>query len=188
VFRCILYYYTLIHYDFHRYAWVLLFKRLFLPNALLIMFTVNVNDMKFNFKKIHIGSLLYHAVKEREIGEVRIRNFFHLEFSEIEKMYDSESIDTEHLLKWCKLLDYDFFRLYSQHLILYSPSINSKTKNVSYEALPQFRKNIYTNEMIEFLLEMVNNGEKTIAEIVQEYGVPRTTIYRWMNKHKSMYR
>lgn len=157
-------------------------------NPLLIMFTIKPYDMKFNFKKIHIGSLLHKTVKERDIGEVRICNFFHLEYSEIDKMYHSESIDTELLLKWCKLLDYDFFRLYSQHLILYSPPANVKVKNENYGALPQFRKNIYNNEMIEFFLEMVNTGEKTIPEIVQEYGVPSTTIYRWMNKHKSMYR
>ncbi len=33
-------------------------------------------------------------------------------------MYKQKNLDTEMLLKWSKLLEYDFLRIYSQHLIL----------------------------------------------------------------------
>ncbi len=139
--------------------------------------------MTTGMKKIHIGELLLRAVTEREIQEERICKFFGCSALEISEMYTFKSMDTELLLKWCKLLEYDFFRLYSQHLILYSPQVNVISKNTSYVTLPKFRKNIYTNEVIEFLLVLISSGEKTIPQIVTEYGIPRTTIYRWKVKH-----
>uniref|UniRef100_A0AAU6WTR7 Uncharacterized protein n=1 Tax=Chryseobacterium endophyticum TaxID=1854762 RepID=A0AAU6WTR7_9FLAO len=47
---------------------------------------------------------------------------------EIYTTYSSREIGTEKLLKWSKLLDYDFFRIYTQHLILYSPPVKPKEK------------------------------------------------------------
>ena len=45
-------------------------------------------------------------------------------------MMNAKSIDTETLLKWSNLLDYDFFRVYTQHLILYAPlsAVDEKIK------------------------------------------------------------
>nr|WP_288447110.1 transposase [uncultured Chryseobacterium sp.] len=134
-------------------------------------------------KEIHIGEMLLKAVTERGLYEESICKFLRCSRLEVSDMYTNRNIDSELLLKWSKLLEYDFFRIYSQHLILYSPQANVITKNNRYPSLPKFRKNIYTHEVIEFLLELINTGEKTIDQVISDYGVPRTTIYRWRNKY-----
>ena len=100
-------------------------------------------------------------------------------------MYKSSSIDKETLLKWSKLLGYDFFRIYTQHLILYAPpsAVISKNENKK-SSLPQFRKNIYTKEVIDFILDMIKTGEKTKIQVMEEYNIPKTTLYKWISKHK----
>ncbi|SDI32082.1 transposase [Chryseobacterium jejuense] len=139
-----------------------------------------------NYKNIHIGNLIEKAVSESNITLSRICNFFHCTEKEVHKMYSSSSLDTEFLLKWSKLLEYDFFRIYSQHLILYAPA-SPKMKNASSEekktALPRFRKNIYTREVIDFVLEQIKNGEMTREEIVIRYKIPKTTLHKWINKY-----
>ena len=103
---------------------------------------------------------------------------------EIQSMYQSKSVDTEILLKWSKLLEYDFFRIYTQHLILYAPpsaiQLKQKTANKA-NVLPQFRKNIYTKEIINFVLEQINTKEMTKTEVMERYGIPKTTLYKWIS-------
>ena len=141
-----------------------------------------------NFKEIHIGQMLKMLVTENGIAISRICNFMKVSEKEIEKMYESQSIDTEILLKWSKLLEYDFFRLYTQHLILYAPSsaINNSTEKITHAKsnLPQFRKNIYTKEMINFILEQIDSGETTKSEVIERYRIPKTTLYKWISKYK----
>jgi|SRR5690554_341944 len=138
-----------------------------------------------NFKEIHIGTLINQAVTESGIEISRICNFLNCSEEEIQKMYQTKSLDTEILLKWSKLLEYDFFRVYSQHLILYAPPSSkeeeSKKKKTS---LPQFRKNIYTKEIIEFILEQIDTGNMTKNEIMERYRIPKTTLYKWISKYK----
>jgi len=135
-----------------------------------------------NFKVIHIGEMIEKKSVELGISMLRSCNFLDREEKEISEMYKSPSIDSEILLRWSKLLEYDFFRLYTQHLILYSPPGNSECTTRS--VLPQFRKNIYTKEIIDFILEMLETGKKTKAQVVEEYKIPKTTLYKWISKHK----
>ena len=138
-----------------------------------------------NFKDIHIGQMIEERVAEGGIELSRICNFFKCTEDQILKMYKSSSIDTETLLKWSKLLGYDFFRMYTQHLILYAPpsAVISKNENKK-SSLPQFRKNIYTKEVIDFILDMIKTGEKTKIQVMEEYNIPKTTLYKWISKHK----
>lgn len=138
-----------------------------------------------NFKDIHIGTLIQQAVLESNISEERIGSYLKLTASEILEVYENKSMDTDELLKWSKLLDYDFFRVFSQHLILYSPPTNlEKSKDSPMKsALPTFRKNIYTRELIDFILERIQLGEMSIKEVISQYGVPKTTLYKWINKY-----
>lgn len=138
-----------------------------------------------NFKEIHIGNIIHDIVKIRNIDSSRLVKFFNVSYEDILKIYSKETISTELLLRWSKLLEYDFFRLYSQHLILYSPStsINSKQK-VSDEKLPIFRKNIYTKEIIDFILEQITSGVKTKNQVINEYNIPKTTLYKWISKNQ----
>lgn len=131
------------------------------------------------FKHIHIGKYMKTKVEELKIPQDRICNFLNVTDNEIRAMYRSESIDTYLLLRWSKLLGYDFFRLYSYHLLLYSPSVKKHVKDTS---MPIFRKNTYTKEIIDLMLEMINTGQKTKKQIINEYGIPKTTLLTWISK------
>ena len=140
-----------------------------------------------NFKDIHIDYFINQRVTENGIEISRICNFLKCTKKEISKMYESKSLDTELLLRWSKLLEYDFFRIYSQHLILYAPisadeKANQQNVNTS---LPQFRKNIYTKEIIDFILEQIEKKEMTKNQIIKRYRIPKTTLYKWISKYKS---
>ena len=140
-----------------------------------------------NFKSIHIGILINKAVTESGIEMSRFCNFFKCSTDDISEMMNAKSIDTETLLKWCKLLEYDFFRIYTQHLILYAPT-SAETKTVKKAnkkiTFPQFRKNIYTKEIIDFILEQIETKQKTIKQVIEEYKIPKTTLYKWISKYK----
>ncbi|MBB6370380.1 transposase [Chryseobacterium shigense] len=138
------------------------------------------------FKNIHIGQLIQTRVKETNFSTERLTNFLQCSEHDIENMYNSESLHAELLLKWSKLLQYDFFRMYSQHLLLYSPpSSPDYYKNIKQQKteLPEFRKNIYTIEIIEFILDLVKSNKKTKQEVIKEYKIPKTTLYKWLNKY-----
>lgn len=141
--------------------------------------------MKIDLRNINIGYLIKSEVEHSEIEIQRICSFLKCTEQEVEEMYSQTELSTALLLKWSKLLEYDFFRLYSQHLILYAPQKKvttyktEKKKNI----LPRFRKNLYTTEMIRFILEMLRTGQKTKDEIVEEYKIPKTTLYKWIEKY-----
>ena len=135
-----------------------------------------------NFKEIHIGKMLKTAVTESGIEMSRICNFFNCTEDEVIEMYQQENLPTDILLKWSKLLEYDFFRIYSQHLILYAP-IKSENTNREKSLLPQFRKNIYTREIIDFILERIQTNEMSKNEVIERYGIPKTTLYKWISKY-----
>lgn len=138
-----------------------------------------------NYREIHIGSMIQKLVKELGIESSRICNFLNIAESEIDLMYKSKTQDTETLLKWSKLLEYDFFRVYTQHLILYSPQ-NSKGSPDSISkktSLPSFRKNIYTKEVVDFILEKIKSGEMTKIQVIDRYKIPKTTLYKWILKY-----
>ncbi|MBE4948451.1 transposase [Chryseobacterium culicis] len=138
------------------------------------------------FKNIHIGELIQKRVVETDISTERLTKFLQCTEDELEKMYTRKSLDTEILLKWSKLLQYDFFRMYSQHLVLYSPPSSSeyyqKIKQQKTQ-LPEFRKNIYTVEMIDFIMNLIKTNEKTKKQIMEEYRIPKTTLYKWLKKY-----
>lgn len=137
-----------------------------------------------NFKEIHIGTLINQLVTERGIAISRICNFLKCSEEEISGMYAQENLPTNILLKWSKLLEYDFFRIYSQHLILYAPpTAQQNVKAVKKSSLPQFRKNIYTKEVINFILEQIQTRAMTKIEVMNEYKIPKTTLYKWISKY-----
>lgn len=138
-----------------------------------------------DFKNIHIGSLIQKRVAESGIEISRICNFMKCSEEEINGIYLSEAIGTNELLKWSKLLEYDFFRIYTQHMILYSPPSSQKKNSKKKTELPLFRKNIYSREMIDFIRELISTGAKTKAEVIKRYGIPKTTLYKWLSKHEN---
>lgn len=125
-------------------------------------------------------------VTERGIEMSRICNFFKCTEEEAEQMYCNNSLDTELLLKWSKLLEYDFFRIYTQHLILYAPPSASEKSKPDKASLPQFRKNIYTKEIIDFILQQITTGKMTKNQVIERYKIPKTTLYKWISKYRNL--
>ena len=140
-----------------------------------------------NLKHIHIGKFIRLRVGESGIDTTRICNFLDCDEKRLEKMYEKETLEADLILRWSKLLEYDFFRLYTQHLVFYSPQKAMEYNNSknAKSALPQFKKNIYTKEMIEFIMEVVESGRKTKSEVISEYRIPKTTLYKWLTKYKT---
>jgi len=138
-----------------------------------------------NYKNFHIGKMIEKAVTESGIEISRICNFFKSSEEEIMEMYTQKDLPTDILLKWSKLLEYDFFRLYSQHLILYAPPSSKEKNEKTKSTLPRFRKNVYTKEIIDFVLEQINSDKMTKKQVLEEYGIPKATLYKWMSKYKN---
>lgn len=138
--------------------------------------------MDRNFKEIHMGQYISHRIKELAVDKQCILKFLKISESDLSVILSSSSIDCEVLLRFSKLLEYDFFRLYSQHLILYSPSSINVTKNKK-SLLPKFQKNIYTREIIYFILEMISVGKMSKQQVIEEYRIPKTTLYKWIDKY-----
>lgn len=118
--------------------------------------------MEFKFKEIHIGSLIATLFEEREIETDRALKFLELQEDQLEAIFNQKSIDSYLLLRFSKLLEYDLFRIYTQHLLLYAPSspINKKITKESSHKIPQFRKNVYTKEIIEFIVDLIATEKK----------------------------
>lgn len=139
--------------------------------------------MTMDLKEIYIGQLIKQRVLECNIPTDRICKFLKCSGEEIEKIYTNSSVEVDILLKLSKLLEYDFFRIYSQHLILYSPQASMKY-SCSKTQLPSFRKNIYTKEIIEFILDLLETQQKSKTQIMREYRIPKTTLYKWIAKYQ----
>lgn len=142
--------------------------------------------MSNNFRNIHIGKLIQQRMEECDIDVERASKFLKISEEEVEQMIEKKSIDSDILLYWSKLLEYDFFRIYTQHLILYAPqdkNKGSRKKVVDNSQLPAFKKNIYTKEIIMYLVELVETGRKSSKQIQEKYNIPKTTILRWIDKY-----
>ena len=143
-----------------------------------------------DIKDIHIGRIIKQLWDDKGIPLDRVRNFIKCDEDEIYLMLEQKSLDTECLLRWSKLLEYDFFRIYSQHLILFAPVASNQYRakkeptNSLSGSIPSFRKNVYTKEIIDYLLELVESNEKTPVDIINEYKIPKTTFYKWIQKYK----
>ena len=47
-------------------------------------------------------------------------------------------------------------------------------------------ENIYTKEIINFVLEQINTKEMTKTEVMERYGIPKTTLYKWISKYRNL--
>ena len=136
-----------------------------------------------NFKHIHIGSIIAEQVLLQQIAIGRICKFFGYTEEKIEAMYQKESLDCNDLLKWSKLLKHNLFLYYQNHLILYAPSGASISRKVITTGDSQvFRKNIYTQEIKDYMIGLVLKKGKEPMWVAEKYHIPKNTIYRWLRK------
>lgn len=138
-----------------------------------------------NYKDIHIGSKIREVVEDGNYSMDRLCKYFKCSEDDILATYRRSDLDAGLLLKWSKILEYDFFRIYSQHLILFSPPKGKKSNQVSENSKKnnEFRKNIYTQEVIDFIIDLIVTEKKTKAQVIEEYNIPKSTLYRWIAKH-----
>ena len=142
-----------------------------------------------DYKNIHIGSHIRSVSVHRGMTLSRASSYFGCGAQSILDVYSSGSIDSALLLRWCKLLDYNFFMFYHSHLQLYSPSSSlARLESVKGESSLEgysFRKNLYSPDIINWLMIKIDSGELSISEVMSRYKIPKTTIYRWRKKYKS---
>jgi len=135
-----------------------------------------------NLKNIHIGQIIQAKVIEKSVKQKRILNYFDCEEDFLQKMYDNKSIETDLLLKWCKLLRVDFFRFYVAHLTLYRCMKVNPANEKKPIGTGQFRKNVYSVEIINLVLQQLKDGS-TAAEVRTKYNLPKTTVHNWVKKY-----
>ena len=140
-----------------------------------------------DYKKIHIGKHIKYVAEFKNLSISRACVFLKCSHQDILEMYTKESIECNLLVKWCKLLDYNFFMFYHSHLQLYKPSAAIAKLSSIEKQQPEirnyiFKKNLYMPEIIDWIIEKFNSNELTIKEIIEDYNIPRTTIYRWIKK------
>jgi hypothetical protein len=141
-----------------------------------------LQNIAMNIKNIHIGSLIKTKVEQQQISVERITKFLDRREDEVEKMYQEKSIDTDILLKWSKLLKFDFFRFYTGHLILYAPYSRVDNTIKQNGNTMVFRKSIYTQEVKDFIIEKIETRTMTISEVISRYKIPKTTLHKWLKK------
>lgn len=141
---------------------------------------------KGQIKDIHIGNFIRQIVSDSNIELEKICNFMNCSEDEVHEVFSANNLDTEDLLKWSKFLSYDFFRLYSYHLSLYSSNPQAlNTINRNKSKVTQFRKSMYSKEIIMFILEMIEKKEMTTEEVIKKYNIGKTTIYKWKAKYST---
>lgn len=141
------------------------------------------------FKTIHIGQQIKNIATIKELSISRACQFLKCSAQDIEEIYEKESLDSDQLLRWCKLLDYNFFMFYHSHLQLYSPSASIAklpSKGKPKTEGQSFKKNLYSPEIIDYILKKLKNNELSAKEIMEVYHIPRTTLYRWKKKSSQL--
>ena len=66
---------------------------------------------------MHIGKLIKEKVKEKNKTSVWLAQQMSYSRTNIYKLYDKKSIDTDVLFRISAILDFDFFSLYSEHML-----------------------------------------------------------------------
>ncbi len=143
-----------------------------------------------DYKNIHIGTHIKHIATCKELSISRACTFLKCSHQDILDMYCKKSLDSELLLRWCKLLDYNFFMFYHTHLQIFKPLASTtkilKNSDSKRDEEYVFRKNIYSKEIINWILEKLNKEELSVKDVIEKYNIPKTTIYRWIQRnHKN---
>ena len=161
-------------------------RGVFITRNLCIIIVETMIEGNDTYKDIHIGGRIKYLVQLKEISLERICAFIKCDPLAVQDMYLKKSLDSDILLRWSKLLEYNLFMFYSAHLQIYAPNssrakisskLNSKD-SVSYN----FKKNLYTPEVKKFILNQVLNKDISPHSVIAKYQIPKTTLYRWLRK------
>lgn len=81
--------------------------------------------------KIHVGEKIKARAKESRIGSTELAKLINTSKQNIYGIYKRESIDTDLLQKFCKVLNYDFFTLFTNPKL--PPHTDKKNKAFASE-------------------------------------------------------
>ena len=112
----------------------------------------------------------------------RLCKFLHATEAEVIAMYDAPSLDAELLLNWSKLLKQNLFLYYHYHLVLHSQIGATTRVDKSKSPFPQ---NFYTQELRNYLVNLVLKEGMKALEVRQRYRIPKATFYKWLQTAKT---
>lgn len=78
--------------------------------------TTNAGDAQKFVQPPHIGHLIHQEVERQGLTVVSLARMLSCSRTNIYKIFDRQSIDTDQLLRISSLLHTDFFRFYSEFL------------------------------------------------------------------------
>ena len=84
---------------------------------------------------MHIGKLIREKVKEKHKTSVWLAQQMSYSRTNIYKLYDKKSIDTDVLFRISAILDFDFFSLYSEHMLKGDCPMGQERKGLSLISL-----------------------------------------------------
>ena len=134
-----------------------------------------------SLKEIHLGELVKQKVEELNFPLPKLAQYFKCTEEDILELYQQKHLPTDVVLKFCKCLGYNFFRVLSAHVALFVKTGDRNRFNQP-AVTPQFKKNIYTKEIKDFILSILRSKKMNINQIMKEYNLPKTTLYNWINK------
>lgn len=144
-----------------------------------------------DYKNIHIGNYIKQISEIKSLDMSKAILYFKCTHQEVVNMYNQKTLDSGILLKWCKLLNYNFFMYYHTHLQIYKPLASSakipedlmEGQDKSFKEY-SFKKNLYSPYIIDWILDKIKKKELTPKDVMDKYRIPKTTVYRWMKRYK----
>jgi len=97
---------------------------------------------------IHIGKLINKVWKQKNISIEQTLDFLKCNEEDVCKMLKRKSINTDRLFKWSRLLEYDFFKIYSQPLNFFTSETSEECATTNIKILNA--NNIQSALMEEF--------------------------------------
>ena len=140
------------------------------------------------YKQIHIGKLITDRMAEQGMELDELSKKLGSSVRITGTLLNNEDINCRLLLKISKILEYDFFRIYSMNLLFYAPPTMGFRKQLNpgtKPSLPRFARNTYTPQVIGYIIGKFRSGEMTPAQILEMYRIPKTTLYRWLKKYNT---
>jgi hypothetical protein len=65
-----------------------------------------------------------------------------------------------------------------------SNTLSRKSDPLNIQGI-HIRKNVYTKDIINFLVHKVGSNEMTPMEVINQYAIPKTTFYKWLQKYST---
>lgn len=120
---------------------------------------------------IHIGQKIKEVVEKRGIAKTELARRLNMTSSNIHKIFNRESIDTDLLTRLSEILEFDFFQFYQQTPSNLKQNANTKEKPASYTSHPNEEAEYYKTKLLERDEEVIRL-QKRIIELLERIVKP----------------